>query len=305
MLGYVKALPATLDADAFSRYQGVYCSLCKQLGRRYGFLARMTLSYDFTFLAVFRMALAQQECSFTPCHCSFSPFCKRLACSDTETLAQTADTAILLTYYKLKDNVSDSRGIKRLLYRLLLTVARRWQRKAARYQPETDAHIAAYMQKQAALEAEHTASVDAAADPFACFLASLLAPTAAVDDPLYRFGYCLGRWIYLTDAIDDLPSDIKHENYNPFALSRGLTADTPTEAIREIQTQGLFTLNACLAECKAAYDTLTIHRFDSLLRNILYDGMPTIQRDLPLTKRERRRAAKQQRKRSKTIEKEA
>lgn len=305
MLGYIKASPAKLDADSFSQYQGIYCSLCKQLGRRYGFLARMTLSYDFTFLATLRMALWQKDCSFSPCHCSFSPFCKRLACSDTETLANTADTAVLLTYYKLKDNIADSHGIKQIAYRFLLIFARRWQRKAATHLPKTDAHIALYMQKQAELEANATASVDAAADPFACFLAALISPIRSMDDPLYRFGYCLGRWIYLTDAIDDLPQDLKKGNYNPYVLSRGLTADTPPQTVRGTKQQAIFALNACLAECKAAYDTLTVYRFDPLLRNILYDGMPSVQQDLPLTKKERRYAAKQLRKAFRNKKKEA
>ncbi len=305
MLGYIKASPASLDADSFSQYQGIYCSLCKQLGKRYGFLARMTLSYDFTFLAMLRMALQKKECSFSACHCSFSPFCKRLACSDIETLATTADTAVLLTYYKLQDNVTDSRGVKQLVYRFLLAFARRWQRKAALHLPKTDAHIAAYIQKQAETETAKVASVDAAADPFACFLGALIAPMGSIEDPLYRFGYCLGRWIYLTDAIDDLYKDVTSGNYNPYALSHELTTDTPPETVRETQQQGIFALNACLAECKASYDTLTIYRFDPLLRNILYQGMPSVQQDLPLSKKERRRAAKQQRKSFRNVKKEA
>ena len=47
MFGYVKVYQPELKMGEFEHYRGVYCALCKQLGKRYGFLARMTLSYDF------------------------------------------------------------------------------------------------------------------------------------------------------------------------------------------------------------------------------------------------------------------
>ena len=60
MFGYVRAYKPEMTFGDFEIYQGVYCSLCKRLGKRYGPLARMTLSYDFTFLALFRMAAADK-----------------------------------------------------------------------------------------------------------------------------------------------------------------------------------------------------------------------------------------------------
>ena len=58
MFGYVKTFQPELKMGEFEQYRGVYCSLCKQLGKSYGFWSRMTLSYDFTFLALFHMALS-------------------------------------------------------------------------------------------------------------------------------------------------------------------------------------------------------------------------------------------------------
>lgn len=66
----------------FEHYQGVYCSLCKQLGKRYGVMARMTLSYDFTFLAIFRMALSDVCTGFKKGRCAFNPLKKRTCCCE-------------------------------------------------------------------------------------------------------------------------------------------------------------------------------------------------------------------------------
>ena len=44
MFGYVRVYQPELKMGEFEQYRGVYCSLCKSLGKRYGFFARMTLS---------------------------------------------------------------------------------------------------------------------------------------------------------------------------------------------------------------------------------------------------------------------
>ena len=108
-----------------------------------------------------------------------------------------------------------------------------------------------------------------------------LAAQAARDDRekriLERFGYCLGRWIYLIDAADDLEDDLKSGNYNAFVLSKRLP---PGEfgALKETRAYAAATLNASLAECIAAYNLLDIRRFDGILRNILELGMPNVQK---------------------------
>ena len=56
MFGYVKVFRPELKVCEYEQYKGVYCSLCQTLGKRYGFASRMTLSYDFTFLALLLMA---------------------------------------------------------------------------------------------------------------------------------------------------------------------------------------------------------------------------------------------------------
>lgn len=282
MFGYVRIHKPELKMAEYELYQGIYCSLCKQLGKHYGFLSRMTLSYDFTFLAMFRMAMDDQCVGFKRGRCSFNPLKKRTCCCDNEHLRFAADAAVILTYYKLKDNIADQGLWSSLTARLLLPFASHARKKAARLRPDLDGVIGDCMREQAALESAHTASVDAAAEPTARMLSALALD--GVADPvsrrvLERFGYCLGRWIYLVDAADDLRDDLEHRNYNPFLLSRGWTKDTigtSEQTVGEL----LPVLNACLAECTAAYHLLTISRFDGILRNILEQGMPAVQQQV-------------------------
>ena len=45
MFGYVRPVLARLSPEQQDAYQGAYCGLCHALGRRHGWLARLTLQY--------------------------------------------------------------------------------------------------------------------------------------------------------------------------------------------------------------------------------------------------------------------
>lgn len=277
MFGYVRLYKPTITMGEYELYQGVYCTLCRRLGKRYGLSARMALSYDLTFLALLQMALEEEKAAFSAGRCSFNPTKRCLHCAAIAPIDRAADISALLTYHKLRDTIADEGIFKRLGAWLLLPIAARHRRKAVKRYPEADEHIAAMMVAQAALEKEACASIDRAAEPFALLLQWLLAQTAADDKQrliLERLGYCLGRWVYLIDAVDDMAEDKRKNNYNPYILYRNIQND---EEIAAAKDYALLTLNACLAECVAAYNLLDIHRFDGILRNILEQGMPYAQ----------------------------
>lgn len=286
MFGYVRIYKPELKMAEYEHYQGVYCSLCKQLGKRYGFLARMTLSYDLTFLALFRMALEEQCIGFQKGFCLYHPLSKRVCCKENDEISFSADAAALLIYYKIKDNISDRSFISSLGARFFLPFAALSRRKARKRQPELDAVIRTGMDKQAKMESSQNSSIDAAAEPFAEMMSKISKMTAKSQNEqliLERFGYCLGRWIYLIDAVDDLEEDLDQKSYNPYILSRKLQEEDQ-EALMDTKKYSLLTLNACLAECIAAYNLLTIHRFDGIIRNILEQGMPAVQKQVTAKK---------------------
>ncbi len=279
MFGYVKTYQPELKMGEFEQYRGVYCTLCKVLGKRYGWWSRMTLSYDFTFMALFHMALSEDCPGFENSRCTFNPTKKCMRCRNTTALDQAADAAMLLVYYKLQDTLADDGFFKRLSARFTLLFARRAHRKAAKLLPELDRVMADAMARQATLEKEKCASVDKAADPTATMLAAIAALPARDEEEkalLERFGYCLGRWVYLIDALDDLVADLKSGNYNPYILSRQLT-EGDGAAITATREYAVQSLNASAANCMDVYEQLTIRRFDGILRNVLQQGIPAQQ----------------------------
>ena len=280
MFGYVRVFKPTLKMGEYEQYKGIYCTLCKRLGKRYGVLSRFTLSYDMTFLALLQMALEEKDADFCPSRCSFNPTKRCLKACNTTAIDRAADIGTILAYYKLKDTLADEGYFKRMGAWCAMPFAKSAHKKAKKNVPHIDEAVEAMMTAQARLEAEGCSSIDRAAEPFALLLQTLAAETTTDESQkrvLERFGYCLGRWVYLMDAVDDLAEDLEEERYNPYILARNLKEDDE-EGIKEARSYSLFTLNACLAECKAAYDLLEIRRFDGILRNILEEGMAHAQK---------------------------
>ena len=280
MFGYVRLHKPTITMGEYEQYRGVYCTLCRRLGKRYGLGARMTLSYDMTFLALLHAALETDGPDFCAGRCSFNPTKKCLKCQNTVATDLAADLGTLLAYYKLRDTLADEKFLKKLGAACVYPILAAYRRRAATRRPDADREIAAMMAAQAQAEAVHTSSIDRAAEPFAkllAYMATLVAQDNKQRVVLERFGYCLGRWVYLIDAVDDLADDLAGGQYNPYALAKDLRADD-ADGIKACREYAALTLNACLAECVAAYNLLDIRRFDGILRNILEEGMPAAQR---------------------------
>lgn len=273
MFGYVKPFKPELKMKEFDTYKAVYCGLCHQLGRVFGPFAKLTLSYDFTFAAVLSLSVKEKFCGFKKTHCMANPLKRKdcaVPCDETKFVSASA---MILFYYKLKDNIKDSGFLKKVLYTLLLPFASVARKKAKKLYPSLDDIFSRMMKEQFLLEKEKTQSIDKAAEPTAKALEEVF---AEFDDtqsrPLRRMGYLLGRWIYLLDALDDLKDDAKTKNYNPFLIKFD-AYNLTEEKEKEILEYGKGTLNVTVAELANAYELLNLYRYKSILDNIIYLGL--------------------------------
>lgn len=277
MFGYVKVYKPELKIKDYEVYKAVYCSLCKELGKDYGIIARCFLSYDLTFYALYRKAVLQDKCdNFKNGRCKFNPLKKcNYIVGDDEVLKEAAALTIILSYYKTKDSIDDSKGIKKFLYKLAYPYIRRKYKKAKQNCIELENIISNCMKRQSEIEAEKTVSVDLAADSSAKALSFIFA--FGIEDEQKRriserFAYCLGRWVYLSDAYDDIPKDLKTGNYNPFILKYNIkNSDFDEEPI--IQT-----LNLSANEAAMAFNLLDLKHYKDILENVIYDGLENQQK---------------------------
>lgn len=268
MFGYVKPYNPELRVRELEEYKAVYCGLCKQLGRSFGVFARFTLSYDFAFLAMLKTALDSEICPETErCACIAHPFCKRIRVRENAAMQMAARAAMISVYYKLLDDRADEGFFRRIGAALLLPFAKRARRKALAFADGAAADEAAAKMSaaQGQLETEKCPIPDAAAEPTANFLAAVLKNCAATAEQaavLERFGYLLGRYVYLCDALDDLEDDRRQGRYNPFLYAGGEAAIAAKNA-----------LFLTTAELSDDFDLLELHRYEGILENIIRIGL--------------------------------
>lgn len=286
MFGYVRPYKSELLVREYDQYKAVYCQLCRELGKNYGYTARFFLSYDCTFYAL--LALSVSCSAMSPCkgRCAANPLkrCKYLASSGEE-YQKAAALSMLLACHKLKDNVDDEGGLKSLGCRVLLPFVSRKAKKAARRYPFLAEAAEKAMEEQRTAE-KTGAGVDACAQPTAGLLAALFRELGR-EDPgqsaaLERFGYFLGRWIYLMDASDDLEKDLKSGGFNPFIPRLGLEGkeELSPEERKQADEACNQALNATAAQMVLALNLVDLGELGPLVENVVKKGLPELQREI-------------------------
>lgn len=270
MFGYIRPAKERLNAHDEELFQAVYCGLCHELGRKYGFSARFVLNFDFTFLAILLSEAGAPAC--TSCRCIAHPCKARCVMAHTASLEVAADHSIVLAWWQLRDHIKDHGLLKSLPYRLAALFLRSAYRKASRCVPEFDASVQRHLSDLAAREREHCASLDQAAEPFAALMADI---AAVAPDELHRrvmaeIFYHLGRWIYLVDAADDLKKDFEAGCYNPLRYRYGLTDGTLDE---KTQQEVALSLDLSVHRMASAYALLERGVWSNILDSIFYESL--------------------------------
>lgn len=278
MTGYVRAYKPEMKIRDYEIYRGIYCSLCKNLGKRYSPVSQLLLSYDFTFLALMQMAISNTAANFTPGRCAYNPMKKCLKCSEKTVLNKCADATVIISYYKLKDNFSDKGLKKKLLSVLLYPFVTLMHKKAKKASPLLEEAVSRSMKEQAETERKENVSIDMAAHPSAQALSEILSLGNETDERLEsirRLGYMTGRWVYIMDAADDIEDDIKKGNFNPFAKEYESLKTEDEKNVFLNKVRGM--LNLTLSEAAEAYESINVERYKEILNNIIYDGFASSQ----------------------------
>ncbi len=266
MFGYIRASKPEMRVKEYEMYKAVYCSLCKRLGKDYGFITRFALNYDFTFMALLELSLNEGFDGTCRKSCVFNPFKKCNYCKDDSAFALSSAALVILAYQKLTDDICDEKGIKRLIAKILKMLFSGAYKKAAKNYPQIEKIAKQYMQEQRKAEDTENCSLDMAAQPSSKMLSSLL-PMCAEDEKnkkvLMYLGQLLGRYIYLLDCLADRKEDLKNNSFNP------LSTISESEAKEKIRTQLYIVIN----EAEKAFELLSVKKFKDILGNIIYVGL--------------------------------
>lgn len=274
MLGYVRPYEPQLRIIEQQYYRAAYCGLCHALGRSCGQLSRFGLSYDFTLLVLFRLALTDEKPEFEKKRCIAHPCKKRLTVKGCRALEFSAFAGTILAYRKILDDVADERGTKRQKAKIARSVFRGGYKKAKKSLPELDRFVEEKLSELSELEKAKTPSADLPAGIFGDILAEIFSHglDGTEEKIAETFGRCIGRWIYIIDAIDDYEKDKEKGRYNPFLCLYG-EREIDAEIKKDIEAA----LTTTLGDAVNALDLISFdgrNDLEGLLKNILLLGMP-------------------------------
>ncbi len=280
MFGYVKCDKPEMKVKEYEAYRGLYCSLCKAMKKHFGLLSSLTLNYDIAFLVLMRLSFGVIVPDFKGGRCPFNPTKKCNFCTNGEgELRYAAAVSMMMLYHKVRDNIADSSFFKRLLMYLILPYAYFKNRKAEKMYPEVGAIISEAMQRQAQKEKEGTSYPDEAAHESADALGKILAyGKEDTDGNIYRFGYGVGKWVYLCDAADDLEDDLEKGSYNVFANMLGLKkGDIPDEGDKAAIERSL---NMSCALAAESFENVKDKTLIPIVTNIIYSGTEKVMNNI-------------------------
>lgn len=271
MFGYIKPNIPELKVKDHELYKATYCGLCRTMGKCTGCASKFTLSYDFAFFALVRMALEKTNGQVKMRRCMVHPFKKRPIMEINPVLEYSAKSSVILTRLKLKDNVNDSKGLSRLKAKIVGLVSIFFKKTDKELRP-LEEKIKECINALSVLEKEECDSIDKVADTFGQLLGNVASFGLDKESSVlgYEIGYHLGKWIYVIDACDDLSRDVKAGSYNVLKIAFGESLEESHKAI--LQNAMLLELNK-MARAVELID-FTKHRdIEAVVKNIIFDGL--------------------------------
>ena len=262
MFGYVRINKMDLTFREFDYYKGYYCGLCKYLKENHGEVSRLSLNYDITFLIVILTALYKLDSDITYERCIANPLKKKMRIVN-EITEYAASMNILLSYYKLEDNLYDDNGIKdKLEYELYKGKLK----KAYEKYPQKAEYIKQQLGNLRELEKQESKSIDKVSNTFGNLMGEIFVyKKDEYEQNLRNIGFNLGKYIYILDAYEDLEEDNKKGRYNPFIDYIDKKEELKNKVDRLISMSlGMATKNI---------EQLNLEFNKSIIDNIIYSGV--------------------------------
>ena len=287
MLGYVQIFKPDLKVREYEIYMGYYCGVCKYIGKEYGQLPRMVLSYDAAFLALLLACVDDTPDAPVQEHC-VAHHIKNKTIIRNKAIEYAGDVMLILAWYKMLDDAHDEgKTSAKAAIRLL----KRLHRKLLKKYPDLCDGIEINLATLNGLEEAKCASLDEAAESFSKIMEvifregakSLYPSSQNLHETFARTGYHMGKWIYLIDAVDDIEENIESGAYNPllyrFNYQGGAGDDpdfsdeTPQQFRERIRDKLEFNLYHYLAVLSEQTESLDIKKNKGIIDNVIYFGM--------------------------------
>lgn len=279
MFGYVKPLTPELKVREYNLFRSYYCGLCFHIKKRFGNIPRMALNYDMTFLGFLLDSLSNEKLDISKSSCLVHPLNKNTIIKNNKALNYAAEMNISLFYYKLIDDIKDDGDLKSKLGATILST---YKNKFSKEVSFINEEIRIHLNQLNKLEEEKSFnSIDEISHPFSEIVGKIIKyypyklknDSKQLRDILYKFGYSLGKWIYVIDALDDLKTDMENNKFNPIDFLYNKKNKTFNEFFPRIIQRIEFTILNSGATCLDCLENLNIQKNKEILKNIIELGM--------------------------------
>lgn len=279
MFGYVVPLKPELKVKEYNLFKAYYCGLCFSIKKQFGQLPRMVLNYDMTFLALILDSITDEEIKAEPKICMAHPTQRKAVIYDNKAIDYAANMNIALTIFKLIDDVNDDKNFKS---KVLSMGLKPYKKKFKVEINMINDIIKENLDILSRMEEEKKfTSIDEICDPFSIIVARImeLYPETIINDSmetrqmLYDFGYSLGKWIYLIDALDDLMEDMEKGKFNPINFLYNTDNLPFEEFFKTIKERMEFSIINCACTCRDILELLPLNKNAEILENIINLGM--------------------------------
>ena len=262
MFGYVRINKIDLTFREYEHYKAYYCGLCKTLKREYTEISRVSINYDITFLILILTSVYMPKSEIFYEKCIVNPI-KDKKHMINEFSKYAAAMNILLTYYKLEDNVCDRGDLKD---KLAKKIYEKSFKKAYKEYPERAKMIKKHLEELAELEKENSNSIDRTSNTFGELMREIfMYKDDEYAESLGELGFNIGKYIYILDAYEDLENDIKNGDYNPFKDYKNKSDELKQKVDRNIMMS--------LSRLEKSVIDLDIKVNKGIIDNIIYSGI--------------------------------
>ena len=263
MFGYVVIHKPELKVKDLETYRAYYCGLCEALKKRHGFWSRLTLNYDMTAAVLLLSGLYEPKTEEKRFRCPVHP-CGHHVARMNRFSDYAADMNVLLAYEKALDDIRDE---GKLSARLLSLLLRGKAKRAAACRPRQAEAFRSCLAELYDAEKRGETDLDTVSGHFGRLMEALFVPSPDLwERDLRRFGFYLGKYIYILDCYIDLESDRQKGCYNPLLAMAG--EEHFEQKLEEI-------LEMMMAEAAYAFEFLPVIENADILRNIIYAGVWT------------------------------
>ena len=262
MFGYVRINKMDLTYREYEYYRGYYCGLCKCLKENHGEISRLSLNYDITFLILILTSIYKPKSKVLEEGCITNPFKKKKKIIN-EVTEYAANMNVLLTYYKLEDNLYDD---NRLKDKIAYSIYKNKVNLARENYPDKAIYIKQQLEILRELEINKNFDIDKVSNTFGNLMGEIFAyKEDKYEDNLRTIGFNIGKYIYTLDAYEDLEKDAKKGSYNPFIEYINNRDELKEEVAELVETS--------LGFLTDSVERLELEHNVGIIENIVYSGI--------------------------------